>query len=122
MGTPEEALAAAQAEEAALPDHADEVRDRKTILAGTGQNIVGLGVYVIASFGMSILIARAFGAGSGQFGQITLDDAVRVRGGRRHAVRDGHGVGAPGGDRGGEGRAGACARDRAHRGGDRRAW
>ncbi len=72
MGTPEEALAAAQAEEAALPDHADEVRDRKTILAGTGQNIVGLGVYVVASFGMSILIARAFGAGSGQFGQITL--------------------------------------------------
>ena len=72
MGTPEEALAAAQAEEVALPDHAEEVRDRKTILAGTGQNIVGLGVYVIASFGMSILIARAFGAGSGQFGQITL--------------------------------------------------
>ena len=72
MGTPEEALAAAQAEEAALPDHTDEVRDRKTILAGTGQNIVGLGVYVVASFGMSILIARAFGAGSAQFGQITL--------------------------------------------------
>jgi O-antigen/teichoic acid export membrane protein len=72
VGTPEEALAAAQAEEAALPEHADEIRDRKTILAGTGQNIVGLGVYVIASFGMSILIARAFGAGSGQFGQITL--------------------------------------------------
>ncbi len=72
MGTPEEALAAAQAEEAALPDHADEVRDRKTILAGSGQNIAGLAVYVIASFGMSILIARAFTASSGAFGQITL--------------------------------------------------
>ena len=37
MGTPEEALAAAQAEEAVLPDHAEEIRDRKTILAGTGE-------------------------------------------------------------------------------------
>ena len=72
MGTPEEALAAAQAEEAVLPDHAEEIRDRKTILAGTGQNIVGLAVYVTASFGMSILIARAFGKGSPAFGQITL--------------------------------------------------
>ncbi len=72
MGTPEEALAAAQAEEAALPDHAEEIRDRKAILAGTGQNIAGLAVYVAASFGMSILIARAFGKDSPAFGQITL--------------------------------------------------
>lgn len=72
MGTPEEALAAAQAEEAALPNHAEEVRDRLTILSGTGQNIVGLAVFVIASFGMNILIARTFGKGSAAFGQITL--------------------------------------------------
>ena len=48
------------------------VRDQLTILAGTGQNIVGLGVFVVATFGMSILIARAFGKGSAAFGQITL--------------------------------------------------
>jgi O-antigen/teichoic acid export membrane protein len=74
VGTPEEALAAAQAEEAALPPERrpDEVQDRLTILSGTGQNIVGLAVFVIASFTMNILIARAFGKGSGAFGQITL--------------------------------------------------
>jgi O-antigen/teichoic acid export membrane protein len=48
------------------------VTDERTILAGTGQNIVGLGVFVIASFAMNILIARAFGRGSGALGQITL--------------------------------------------------
>jgi O-antigen/teichoic acid export membrane protein len=72
VGTPEDALELATAEDAALPQHADEVRDRKTILAGTGQNIVGLGVFVLASFGMNILIARTFGKGSAAFGQITL--------------------------------------------------
>jgi len=72
VGTPEDALELATSEDAALPQHADEVRDRKTILAGTGQNIVGLGVFVLASFGMNILIARTFGKGSGAFGQITL--------------------------------------------------
>lgn len=72
MGTPEDALELATAEDAALPQHADEVRDRKTILAGTGQNIVGLGVFVLASFGMNILIARTYGKGSAAFGQITL--------------------------------------------------
>ena len=72
MGTPEDALELATAEDSALPQHADEVRDRKTILAGTGQNIVGLGVFVLASFGMNILIARTFGKGSAAFGQITL--------------------------------------------------
>src|SRR6185295_1328711 len=29
----------------------DGARDRLTILAGTGQNVIGLGVFVIASFG-----------------------------------------------------------------------
>jgi stage V sporulation protein B len=72
VGTPEDALELATAEDVALPQHADEVRDRKTILAGTGQNIVGLGVFVLASFGMNILIARTFGKGSAAFGQITL--------------------------------------------------
>jgi O-antigen/teichoic acid export membrane protein len=47
-------------------------RDHRTILVGTGQNIVGLAVFVIASFGMNILIARAFGPGSGALGLITL--------------------------------------------------
>jgi O-antigen/teichoic acid export membrane protein len=50
----------------------DGSRDRLTILAGTGQNVVGLGVFVIASFGMNILIAQAFGEGSAAFGQITV--------------------------------------------------
>lgn len=47
-------------------------RDHVTILAGTGQNIVGLAVFVLASFGMNILIARAFGKGSAAFGLVTL--------------------------------------------------
>jgi O-antigen/teichoic acid export membrane protein len=51
---------------------AEHARDQRTILAGTLQNIVGLGVFVLATFGMNILIARAFGQGSGAFGQITL--------------------------------------------------
>ena len=50
----------------------DGARDRLTILAGTGQNVIGLGVFVIASFGMNILIAQAFGEGSAAFGQITV--------------------------------------------------
>jgi O-antigen/teichoic acid export membrane protein len=48
------------------------IRDHLTILSGTGQNIVGLGVFVVASFGMNVLIARAFGPGSAALGQITL--------------------------------------------------
>jgi O-antigen/teichoic acid export membrane protein len=46
--------------------------DHLTILSGTGQNIVGLGIFVAASFGMNILIARAFGKGSAAFGQVTV--------------------------------------------------
>jgi O-antigen/teichoic acid export membrane protein len=74
VGTPEEALAAAQAEDAALPKsrRPEEVQDRLTILAGTGQNIVGLGVFVVASFAMNILIARAFKKVPSAFGEITL--------------------------------------------------
>ncbi|MGZ5306404.1 MAG: oligosaccharide flippase family protein [Actinomycetota bacterium] len=50
----------------------DGAHDRMTILAGTGQNVIGLGIFVIASFGMNILIAQAFGKGSAAFGQITV--------------------------------------------------
>jgi O-antigen/teichoic acid export membrane protein len=50
----------------------DDSQDRRTILAGTGQNVIGLGIFVIASFGMNILIAQAFGKGSAAFGQITV--------------------------------------------------
>jgi len=47
-------------------------RDQATILAGTGQNVAGLAVFVVASFAMNILIARSFGKGSPAFGQITV--------------------------------------------------
>ncbi|MFI5054704.1 MAG: MATE family efflux transporter, partial [Acidimicrobiia bacterium] len=51
----------------------EDSRDHLTILAGTGQNIVGLAVFVIASFGMNILIARTFhGKQAGALGEITL--------------------------------------------------
>lgn len=72
MGTPEDAIRAAAAEEAALPGRSEETKDRLTILSGTGQNIGGLAVFVLASFAMNILIARTFGKGSTAFGQITL--------------------------------------------------
>jgi O-antigen/teichoic acid export membrane protein len=82
VGTPEDAIRTAEQELAAEPDIAEDVaadaaraehaRDRLTILSGTGQNILGLGVFVVASFAMNILVARAFGAGSAAFGQITL--------------------------------------------------
>jgi O-antigen/teichoic acid export membrane protein len=76
VGTPEDALRTAEQElavEAETPVGDEEhVRDRLTILAGTGQNIAGLAIFVLASFGMNILVARAFGAGSPAFGQITL--------------------------------------------------
>ena len=72
MGTPEDAIRAAAAEEASVPGRSEETRDRLTILSGTGQNIGGLAIFVLASFGMNILIARAFGKGSAAFGQITV--------------------------------------------------
>ena len=66
------------------------VRDQLTILSGTGQNIVGLAVFVVASFGMNILIARAFGEGSRPWADHARH-AARVRRRRRHPVRHGHG-------------------------------
>ncbi|MEA2520695.1 MAG: hypothetical protein QOI81_341, partial [Actinomycetota bacterium] len=48
-------------------------KDSLTILSGTAQNIVGLGIFVIASFGMNILVAHALGGKkSASFGQVTL--------------------------------------------------
>jgi O-antigen/teichoic acid export membrane protein len=72
VGTPEDAIRTIAEEEAAVPERSEETRDRLAILSGTGLNIGGLAVFVVASFAMNILIARAFGAGSGAFGQITL--------------------------------------------------
>ncbi|HXF71587.1 MAG TPA: polysaccharide biosynthesis C-terminal domain-containing protein [Actinomycetota bacterium] len=47
--------------------------DRARILAGTGQNILGLSVYVLLTFGMNVLIARAFGEeGRRALGVVTL--------------------------------------------------
>lgn len=56
-------------ESAAAEEHA---RDQRVLLSGTLQNISGLAVFAIASFGMNILLARAFGKGSNDFGVITL--------------------------------------------------
>jgi O-antigen/teichoic acid export membrane protein len=48
-------------------------KDSLTILSGTAQNIVGLAVFVIASFGMNILVSHALGGRkSAAFGQVTL--------------------------------------------------
>ncbi|MFB3738764.1 MAG: lipopolysaccharide biosynthesis protein, partial [Candidatus Velamenicoccus archaeovorus] len=48
-------------------------RDHLTILSGTAQNVVGLAVFVLASFGMNIVIARAFGdEGRRVLGLVTL--------------------------------------------------
>jgi O-antigen/teichoic acid export membrane protein len=44
--------------------------DHLSILSGTGQNIAGLAVYVVASLGTNILIARALGKGA--LGVVTL--------------------------------------------------
>jgi len=47
--------------------------DRLTLLAGTGQNIAGLAVYVVASLLANVLIYRAFGVGGGAaLGLVTL--------------------------------------------------
>jgi O-antigen/teichoic acid export membrane protein len=71
LGTPEDIARAVEAAEAKA-SRSEAVRDQLTLLAGTGQNILGLAVFMIATFGISILIARAFGKGSAAFGQITL--------------------------------------------------
>ncbi|MFM7718882.1 MAG: polysaccharide biosynthesis C-terminal domain-containing protein [Actinomycetota bacterium] len=42
----------------------EDGRDRRTLLAGTAQNLVGLVVYVLGTFGANVLVARAFGGGA----------------------------------------------------------
>ncbi|MEP6758477.1 MAG: polysaccharide biosynthesis C-terminal domain-containing protein [Actinomycetota bacterium] len=50
-----------------------EGKDFKTLAAGTAQNIVGLVVFVVGTFGANILISRAFGAsGPIALGVVTL--------------------------------------------------
>jgi len=39
-------------------------KDFRVLAAGTAQNIIGLGVFVVASFAANILIARSFGGGA----------------------------------------------------------
>ncbi len=49
--------------------------DQAAILAGTAQNIVGLGVFVLATFAANVLISRSFGggaAGAEALGVVTL--------------------------------------------------
>jgi len=47
--------------------------DRLTLLSGTGQNVAGLVVYVLASFAANVLIFRSFGAdGAAALGLVTL--------------------------------------------------
>jgi len=46
-------------------------KDSLTILSGTGQNIIGLAIFMAATFGMNILISNAF-KGTSAFGDITL--------------------------------------------------
>jgi O-antigen/teichoic acid export membrane protein len=47
--------------------------DRLTLLSGTGQNVAGLAVYVLASFAANVLIFRGFGAdGAAALGLVTL--------------------------------------------------
>ena len=57
----------------------DDSQDRRTILAGTGQNVIGLGVFVIASFGMNILIAQRVRQGVRGVRPDHRGDAARVR-------------------------------------------
>ena len=54
--------------EGALPR--ERFGDHLTILSGTGQNIAGLAVYVVATFGANILISRTLGPGA--LGTVTL--------------------------------------------------
>ena len=75
--------------------------DRLTLLSGTGQNVAGLVVYVLASFAANVLIFRGFGAGgAAALGLVTLATQLAFVGGRGDPLRDGHGGGAPGGHRG----------------------
>ncbi|HCO02524.1 MAG TPA: hypothetical protein DIT48_04010 [Actinobacteria bacterium] len=65
----------------ALPS--DRFGDHLTILSGTGQNIAGLGVFVVASLATNILISRGFGKtlGPAALGVVTLATQLAFIGG-----------------------------------------
>jgi len=67
----------AEAIRAALPK--ERFGDHLTILAGTGQNIAGLAVFVVATFTTNILISRVLGASG--LGVVTLATQVALVGG-----------------------------------------
>lgn len=66
---------------AALPK--DRFGDHLTLLTGTGQNIAGLAVFVLASLGTNVLISRAFGRADGPavLGLVTLATQLAFIGG-----------------------------------------
>jgi O-antigen/teichoic acid export membrane protein len=65
---------------AALPK--ERFGDHLAILSGTGQNLAGLGVYVVASLGTNVLISRAFGTGgAAALGVVTLATQLAFVGG-----------------------------------------
>lgn len=74
------------------PDAADEHgRDRRTLLAGTAQNLVGLIVLVLGTLGANVLVSRTFGggaAGATALGVVTLATqfAVVAAGGTRFGM------------------------------------
>src|SRR2546423_15203341 len=75
----------------ALPG--DRFGDHLAILSGTGQNIAGLAVFVLASLGTNVLISRAFGAsGASALGVVTLATQLAFVGGA--ATRFGMGMAA----------------------------
>ena len=53
--------------------------DHRVLLAGTGQNLVGLGVFVVASLATSVLISRVLG--SAALGLVTLATQLAFVGG-----------------------------------------
>ncbi len=63
--------------EAALPK--ERFGDHLTILSGTGQNIVGLAIFVVASLATNVLISRALGAAA--LGVVTLATQIAFVGG-----------------------------------------
>jgi len=66
--------------EGALPK--DRFGDHRAILSGTGQNIAGLAIFVLASLGTNVLISRAFGTdGASVLGVVTLATQLAFIGG-----------------------------------------
>src|SRR4051794_41955215 len=113
--TPEAAAATtAPPPEAETPGATPDPKDHRVLAAGTAQNIVGLAVFVLGTFGANILIARSFGggdAGAAALGIVTLGTQIAfiVAAGQRVGGGQGPGPGRGGGPggrgaRGGRGR------------------